>query len=58
MQLLTYIDMVFMIESGVRGKLTQSVTRHIKANKKYLTTFDREKQFIYLGNFDSYNIYG
>jgi len=57
-QLLTDIDMVLMIESGVRGGLTQAVTRHVKANNKYLPDFDPGKESIYLGYFDANNLYG
>lgn len=58
LQLLTDIDMLLMIESGVRGGLTQSVTRHVKANNKYLPDFDNTKESIYLGYFDANNLYG
>jgi hypothetical protein len=58
LQLLTDIDMVLMIESGVRGGLTQSVTRHAKANNKYLPDYDKSKPSTYLGYFDANNLYG
>ena len=58
LQLLTDIDMLLMIESGVRGGLTQSVKRHVKANNKYLPDFDLEKEPVYLGYFDANNLYG
>ena len=58
LQLLTDIDMLLMIESGVRGGLTQSVTRHVKANNKYLPDYDEKKPSIYLGYFDANNLYG
>ena len=58
LQLLTDIDMLLMVESGVRGGLTQSVTRHVKANNKYMSNFDSEKESIYLGYFDANNLYG
>jgi hypothetical protein len=58
LQLLTDIDMVLMIESGVRGGLTQSVTRHVKANNKYLPDYDEEKPSMFLGYFDANNLYG
>lgn len=58
LQLLTDIDMVLMVESGVRGGLTQSVTRYVKGNNKYLPNFDSSKETIYLGYFDANNLYG
>ena len=58
LELLTDVDMLLMIESGVRGGLTQSVTRHVKANNKYIPNFDVKKDSVYLGYFDANNLYG
>lgn len=58
LHLLTDIDMILMVESGIRGGLTQSVTRYVKANNKYLPDYNVEKESIYLGYFDSNNQYG
>lgn len=58
LELLTDIDMVLMVEAGVRGGLTQCVTRHVKANNKYIPSFDPTKKSTYLGYFDSNNLYG
>ena len=58
LQLFTDIDMVLMVESGVRGGLTQCVTRHFKANNKDLPDYDSTKPSTYLGYFDANNLYG
>lgn len=58
LELLTDIDMLLMIESGVRGGLTQSVTRNVKANHKYLKDYNPNQESIYLGYFDANNLYG
>jgi hypothetical protein len=58
LELLTDIDMLLMIESGVRGGLTQSVTRYVKANNKFLPDYDAEKESVFLGYFDANNLYG
>ncbi|WP_143457367.1 DNA polymerase, partial [Klebsiella pneumoniae] len=58
LQLLTDIDMVLMIESAVRGGLTQSVKRYVKANNKYMSEHDPSKESVYLGYFDANNLYG
>ena len=58
LQLLTDIDMVLMVESGVRGGLTQSVKRYVQSNNKYLPDYDDTKPSIYLGYFDANNLYG
>lgn len=58
LQLLTDIDMLLMVESGIRGGLTQSVTRHVKANNKHLSNYNSNQESIYLGYFDANNLYG
>lgn len=58
LQLLTDIDMVLMVEAGVRGGLTQSVTRYVKANNKHLPNYDHTEESVYLGYFDANNLYG
>lgn len=58
LELLTDIDMLLMIESGVRGGLTQSVTRNVKANNKYLKEYNQHEETVYLAYFDANNLYG
>lgn len=56
--LLTDIDMLLMIENGVRGGLVQSVVRYIKANNKHVPNNDPNKESVYIGYFDANNLYG
>lgn len=58
LQLLTDIDMLLMIESGIRGGITQSITRRVKANNKYLADYNPNEESIFLGYFDANNLYG
>lgn len=52
------IEVMLMVESGIRGLLTQSVTRDVKANNKHLPNYDATQESIFLGYFDGNNLYG
>ena len=44
LDLLNDIDRLLMIESGLRGGISTCVTRHSKANNKYMHNYDPNKQ--------------
>lgn len=58
LKLLTDIDMLLMVESAIRGGITQSVKRYVKANNKHLHDYVSTEDSIYLGYFDANNLYG
>ena len=47
-ELLTDIDMLLMIEKGIKGEIANSINRHAKASNKYMKDYDKNKESSYL----------
>ena len=58
LDLLFDIDMLLMVEKGIRGGICHSIYRYGKANNKYMKDYDRDKESSYIQYWDVNNLYG
>ena len=58
LDLLTDIDVLLMIEKGIRGGICRSIYRYTKANNKYMKHYDKNKDSSCLQYWDLNNLYG
>ena len=58
LKLITDVDMVLMIEKGIRGEICHTIHRYAKANNKYMIYYDENKEISYIPYLDANNLYG
>ena len=58
LELLTNIDMLLMVEKGIRDRIYQAIHRHGKANNKYMKNYNKDLISSYLMYLDANNLYG
>ena len=58
LDLLTDIDMLLMVEKGIRGGICHSIYRHAKANNKCMKDYDKNKELPNIEYWDLNNFYG
>ena len=56
--LLNDIDMLLMIEKGIRGGIYHLIYRYAKAKNKYMKDYDKNKEPSYIQYWDVSNLYG
>ena len=58
LDLLTDIDMLLMVEKGIRGGICHSIYLYPKANSKYMKDYDKNKKSSYIQYWDINDLYG
>ena len=58
LDLSTDADMLLMIEKGIRGGICNTIYCYAKANNKYMSYHDKNKEYSYLNYWDVNNLYG
>ena len=56
--LLSDIDMLLMVEKGIRVGICHSICRYAIANNKCMKDYDKNKKSSYLKYWDVFNLYG
>ena len=58
LELLTDIDMLLMVEKGIKCGIFHAIRRHVKTNNKYMNDYNKKKGSPYLKYCDVSNVYG
>ena len=58
LELLTDINMLLMVEKGIRGGICHAIHRYAKTNNKYIKNYDRNIISSYLLYLDANSLYG
>ena len=55
---LTDVDMLLIVEKGIRGGICHARHRYAEANNKYMKNYDQDKESSYTHYLDANNLYG
>ena len=56
--MLTNVDILVMVEKGIRGGICHAIHRYAEANNKYMKNYDKCKESSYIQYLDANNLYG
>ena len=57
LELITDIDILLMVEKGIRGGICHAIHRYAKANNKYMKNYDKNRELSYIQYFNANNLY-
>ena len=57
-KLLTDVDILLMVEKGIRGGICHVIHRYAKANNKYMKDYNKDEEESFLEYLDANNLYG
>ena len=58
LKLLTNIDMLLMVEKGIKSGICQAIHRYAKANNKYMKNYVKSIKLSFIEYLDANNLYG
>ena len=58
LELSTNVDILLMVEKGIRDWICHPMHRYAKANNKYMENYDKNKESSYIQYLDGNNLYG
>ena len=58
LELLTDVDMLLLVEKGIRGEICHAIYRYAKANNKYMKNYNKVKEESFVQYLDTNNLYG
>ena len=58
LELITDVDMLLMVEKGIRGGICHSIYAHAKASNKYMKIYDKNNESSYIIYMDGNNLCG
>ena len=56
LDLFTDIDMLIMVEKGIRGQIYYAIHQYPKANNKYMKDYDKNKELSCIQYWDANNL--